>query len=47
MRAGADVWDAAGYTGMTVATLEKHYGHHYPRYRDVGRKAFAASSRRG
>jgi integrase len=30
MEAGVDMWEAAGYLGMTVATLEKHYGHHRP-----------------
>jgi integrase len=28
MEQGVDMWDAAGYLGMSVATLEKHYGHH-------------------
>jgi integrase len=28
MEAGVDMWEAAGYLGMSVATLEKHYGHH-------------------
>jgi integrase len=28
MEAGVDLWDAAGYLGMSVTTLEKHYGHH-------------------
>lgn len=46
MQAGTDLWDAAGYTGMTVATLEKHYGHHHPRNREVGKRAFATGSRR-
>lgn len=30
MEGGVDMWEAAGYLGMTVATLEKHYGHHRP-----------------
>ncbi|MCX7584870.1 tyrosine-type recombinase/integrase [Phenylobacterium sp. 58.2.17] len=30
MEAGAELWQAAGYTGMTTAVLEKHYGHHRP-----------------
>lgn len=30
MEAGAEPWEAAGYTGMTTAVLEKHYGHHRP-----------------
>ncbi len=28
MEAGAELWDAAAYAGMTAATLEKCYGHH-------------------
>lgn len=32
-------WEAAGYLGMTVATLEKHYGHHRPTHQSVARKA--------
>jgi integrase len=30
MQRGADRWDAAGYLGMSVETLEKTYGHHHP-----------------
>ena len=30
MQNGADMWDAAGYLGMTVAMLESVYGHHHP-----------------
>jgi integrase len=32
MEADADPWAAAAYLGMTMATLEKHYGHHRPSY---------------
>lgn len=28
MERGVDLWLAANYLGMSVATLEKHYGHH-------------------
>jgi len=24
------MWEAAGYLGMTVETLEEVYGHHHP-----------------
>jgi integrase len=41
MEAGADLWDAAGYMGMTVETLERFYGHHRPDY-----QAGIAGSRR-
>lgn len=30
MQAGTDLWEAAGYLGMTVQTLERVYGHHRP-----------------
>ena len=30
MQNGADLWQAAGYFGMTVETLERVYGHHHP-----------------
>lgn len=30
MEAGVEMWEAAAFTGMTVAVLEKHYGHHRP-----------------
>lgn len=30
MQSGADLWDAAGFLGMSVATLERVYGHHHP-----------------
>lgn len=39
MERGVDVWEAAGYVGMTAATLEKHYGHHRPEYQSAARKA--------
>jgi integrase len=37
MQGGVDMWQAAGYLGMTKETLEKTYGHHHPDHRgDVG-----------
>ena len=30
MQSGADPWKAAGFLGMTLATLEATYGHHHP-----------------
>jgi hypothetical protein len=32
MQSGTDRWQAAGYLGMSVETLEKVYGHHHPDY---------------
>ena len=39
MEADVPIWDAAAYTGMTTATLEKCYGHHRPGHQDRARKA--------
>jgi integrase len=30
MQRGTDLWEAAGYLGMTTETLEHTYGHHHP-----------------
>jgi hypothetical protein len=30
MQAGVDMWEAAGFLGMSAAVLEKTYGHRYP-----------------
>jgi integrase len=30
MQKGAPKWDACGFLGMTLETLEKNYGHHHP-----------------
>lgn len=30
MQAGVDKWEAAGFLGMSVETLERVYGHHHP-----------------
>lgn len=39
MERNVESWEAAGYLGMTVATLEKHYGHHRPDHQSAARKA--------
>lgn len=39
MEAGVDMWEAAGYLGMTVQTLEKHYGHHRPDHQKAIKEA--------
>lgn len=39
MEAAVPLWDAAGYTGMTQATLEKCYGHHRPDHQSKARNA--------
>lgn len=40
MEAGVDLWLAASYLGMSVQTLEKHYGHHRPDYQTDAHRAF-------
>jgi integrase len=44
MQSGTDLWDAAGFLGMSVATLERVYGHHHP---DHQRTAVENLGRRG
>jgi integrase len=43
MQAGTDLWEAAGFLGMSVQTLQRVYGHHHP---DHQRKAADNISRR-
>jgi hypothetical protein len=33
MQKGVNLWDAAGFLGMTAQQLEQGYGHHHPDYR--------------
>lgn len=39
MQRGTEIWEAAGYLGMSEQTLRTVYGHHHP---DFQRKAAAA-----
>jgi integrase len=39
MQSGVNLWDAAGFLGMTVQQLEQGYGHHHP---DFQKEAAAA-----
>jgi integrase len=39
MEGGVDMWEAAAYLGMSVATLEKHYGHHRPDHQAAATRA--------
>ncbi len=34
MQAGVPIWEAAGFLGMSVRTLEKVYGHHAPDHQE-------------
>jgi hypothetical protein len=43
MQAGVDLYEAAGYLGMTPETLWDTYGHHHP---DFQRRAASATSKR-
>jgi integrase len=42
MQAGVDMWQAAGYLGMTKETLEKTYGHHHPDHQSSVGNAFTS-----
>jgi integrase len=40
MQRGIDIWETAGFLGMTVETLEKHYGHHHPDFQKSAAEAY-------
>ena len=40
MQAGVDMWEAAGWLGMTVEQLEANYGHHHPDFQEEAAVAF-------
>ncbi len=40
MQAGTDLWEAAGYLGMTIEMLSTRYGHHHPNHLSGARDAF-------
>jgi integrase len=46
MQAGVSPWEAAGYLGMSVDTLIKHYGHHSPDYQEQAACAVAPKQQR-
>jgi integrase len=41
MQAGTDMWEAAGYLGMTIEMLSQRYGHHHPDHLAGAKRAFA------
>jgi integrase len=45
MQNGADLWEAAGFLGMTVEMLQERYGHHHPDFQADAARAVAASPR--
>ena len=40
MQAGVDIWEAAGFLGMTVEMLSQRYGHHHPAHLERAKNAF-------
>jgi hypothetical protein len=40
MQAGTDMWEAAGYLGMTIEMLSQRYGHHHPNHLAGAKQAF-------
>ena len=45
MQAGTDMWEAAGYLGMTVELLSQRYGHHHPDHLANAKAAFSRHRR--
>lgn len=47
MEAGVSTWDAAAYTGMSPAMIEKNYGHHRPSHQSSARNALGRRRENG
>ena len=45
MQAGVDLWEAAGFLGMTVEMLSQRYGHHHPAHLERAKAAFGRHRR--
>jgi hypothetical protein len=45
MQAGTDVWQVAGYLGMSVEMLIANYGHHHPDHLAGAKGAFERMKR--
>jgi integrase len=41
MQAGVEMWDAAGFLGMTVEVLSRTYGHHHADYQSSAAEAIS------
>jgi integrase len=41
MQAGVDLWQAAGFLGLTVEMISQRYGHHHPGHLAGAVAAFA------
>ncbi|HRF08539.1 MAG TPA: tyrosine-type recombinase/integrase [Xanthobacteraceae bacterium] len=46
MQAGTDMWQAAGYLGMSLEMLERVYGHHHPDYMSEATAKIGAKPKR-
>ena len=44
MQQGADLWQAAGFLGMTVEMLQDRYGHHHPDFQVEAARAVSTSA---
>jgi integrase len=44
MQKGVDLWDAAGFLGMTVQQLEATYGHHHPDFQREAAEALGGQN---
>src|SRR5262249_33602257 len=44
MQNGVDLWDAAGFLGMTVQQLETTYGHHHPDFQREAAEALGGQN---
>jgi hypothetical protein len=44
MQSGVNLWDAAGFLGMTVKQLEETYGHHHPEYQREAAEALGGQN---
>jgi len=40
MQSSVDMWEAAGWLGMTVEQLEANYGHHHPDFQEEAAETF-------
>jgi integrase len=45
MQAGIDIWEAAGFLGMTTEMLSQRYGHHHPAHLERAKNAFGQHRR--
>lgn len=46
MQEGVDLWELAGYLGMTTDVLERRYGHHSPTHMEGARAAMGGQGRK-